>query len=140
MLVVDGQGTPIGFHLDSAQCAEVRLAQTTLATIRVPRRRGRPKTRPKELVADKGYDSRALREWLWCRGIRPCIPRRRSKRPHAGRPVDLAGYRERWRVERTFSWLGNYRRLLIRWERHISVYHGFFSFVIMLVCIDRLTR
>ena len=138
MLVVDGQGIPIGFHLDSAQRAEVRLVQSTLATIRVPQQRGRPKTRPKELVADKGYDSQALREWLRCRGIRPCIPRRRSKRPRRGRPPDLTGYRERWKVERTFAWLGHYRRLLIRWERRLSVYEGFFTFVLMLVCINRL--
>ena len=138
MLVVDGQGIPIGFHLDSAQRAEVRLVQSTLATIRVPQQRGRPKTRPKELVADKGYDSQALREWLRCRGIRPCIPRRRSKRPRRGRPPDLTGYRERWKVERTFAWLGHYRRLLIRWERRLSVYQGFFTFVLMLVCINRL--
>jgi hypothetical protein len=41
-------------------------------------------------------------------------------------------------VQRTFAWLGNYRWLLIRWERHISVYEGFFTFVVMLRCINRL--
>ncbi len=41
-------------------------------------------------------------------------------------------------MERTFAWLGNYRRLLIRWERHLSVYRGLFAFVLMLVCINRL--
>ena len=55
MLVTDREGVPLGFHLDSAQRAEVRLAQTTLASIRVAQRHGRPKTRPQELVADKGY-------------------------------------------------------------------------------------
>jgi transposase len=105
-----------------------------------PEALGRPKTRPKELVADKGYDSQAFREWLRCRGIRLCIPRRRSKRPRCGRPADLAGYRERWKVERTFSWLGNCWRLQIRWERHLGVYLGFFTFVLMLVCISRLVR
>ena len=140
MLVVDSQGMPIGFHLDSAQRAEVHLAQTTLATIRVPQARGRPKTRPKELVADKGYDSQAFREWLRCRGIRPCIPRRRSKRARRGRPADLTGYRERWKVERTFAWIGNYRRLLIRWERLLTVYQGFFAFAVMLVCTNRLVQ
>src|SRR5438105_1284378 len=34
---------------------------------------GRTKSRPRELVADEAYDSQAFREWLRCRGVRPCI-------------------------------------------------------------------
>ena len=34
MLVTDGNGLPLGFHLDSAQVAEVRLAERTLDTIK----------------------------------------------------------------------------------------------------------
>jgi hypothetical protein len=45
MLVVDGSGLPLGFHLDSASSAEVRLAEQTLGTIHVVRPRGRPKQR-----------------------------------------------------------------------------------------------
>jgi hypothetical protein len=55
MVVADGNGLPIGLHVDSAQLHELTLAETTLSTIRVPRPRGRPKARPKELVADKAY-------------------------------------------------------------------------------------
>jgi hypothetical protein len=52
MLVVDGNGLPIGFLLASASPHEVKLAVPTLQTVSVPRRRGgRPKQRPKELVA-----------------------------------------------------------------------------------------
>ena len=70
MLVVESQGLPIGVLVASAQRAEVKLAEPTLATVRVPRARGRPRTRPKELVADKGYDSRPLRHRLRRRGIK----------------------------------------------------------------------
>jgi transposase len=111
MAVVDDHGTPLGLLVASAQRAEIKLAEPTLATIRVPQRRGRPRSRPRELVADKAYDSQAFREWLRCRGIRPCIPHRRGKRPRAGRKPDLTGYRERWRVERTLAWLGTFRRV-----------------------------
>jgi hypothetical protein len=41
MLVVDGNGLPLGFHLVGADCAEVQLAQQTLDTIQVTRPRGR---------------------------------------------------------------------------------------------------
>ena len=47
-------------------------------------------------------------------------------------------YAQRWKVERAFAWLGNYRRILIRWERLLDVYQGLVTFVVMLVCINRL--
>src|SRR5262245_4586648 len=72
MLVVDGNGLPLGFHLDSANKAEVKLAEQTLDTICVVRLRGRPKQQPGKLVADRGYDSSAFRQALRCRGIRMC--------------------------------------------------------------------
>ncbi|HEV2457387.1 MAG TPA: IS5 family transposase, partial [Ktedonobacterales bacterium] len=80
MLVVDGNGLPLGFHLDGADCAEVRLAQQTLDTITVARPRGRPRQRPAKLVADRGYASRAFRCALRRRGIGMCIPRRVAQR------------------------------------------------------------
>lgn len=40
MLVADGDGLPIGFYLESANHHEVKLAVSTLETVRVPRRRG----------------------------------------------------------------------------------------------------
>ena len=97
---------------------------------------GRPRTRPRELVADKGQGSDALRKRLWARGIRPPVPRRRNARPRPGRKADLSGYRERWVVERTFAWLGNFRRLVARWERRAHVYLAF----LLLACILILLR
>jgi hypothetical protein len=77
MVVADGQGLPIGLHVDSARPHESQLAQITLATVRVPRPRGRPRTRPKELVADKAYDSREFRRYLRRRASSPPFPRSR---------------------------------------------------------------
>ena len=139
MAVVDGQGVPLGLLVDSAQRAEIRLAELTLATIHVPQRRGRPKTRPRELVADKAYDSQAFRERLRCRGIRPCIPHRRGKRPRRGPKPDLVGYRERWHVERTFAWLGSFRRVLVRYERSSALYLAFVTLAAIVVCLRRVT-
>jgi transposase len=142
MLVVDGTGLPLGFHLDGANRAEVRLAQQTLNTIRVPQPQGRPKQRPQMLVADRGYDSSAFRRVLRGRGIRMCIPAKRrpaSWRPKRGRPV-LARreeYRARYKVESSFAWLGNFRRLLIRWEHLSCVYRSFFTVAVLLVCLRR---
>jgi transposase len=145
MLVVDGNGLSLGFHLDSANRAEIKLAEQTLQTIRVTRPRGRPKRRPKKLVADRGYDSHDFRQALRRRGISMCIPPKRrptSWWPKRGRPV-LArkdNYRHRFKVERSFAWLGTFRRLLIRWESLFRVYRSFFAFGVMVLCIKRLVR
>jgi transposase len=144
MLVVDGNGLPLGFHLASASSAEVKLAEHTLDTIRVPRPRGRPKQRPEKLVADRGYDSNAFRRTLRLRGIRMCIPPKRRPnhwRARRGRPVIARqeDYRQRYKVERSFAWLGNFRRLLIRWEHLSIVYRGFFAVAVLLLCLRRVT-
>jgi hypothetical protein len=76
MVVVDGAGTPLGAHLDSASPHEVTLLERTLATIAVPRAHtpGRPRQRPERLIADRAYDSNPLRARLARRGIEPIIP------------------------------------------------------------------
>jgi hypothetical protein len=42
-------------------------------------------------------------------------------------------------VERSFAWLGNFRRLLIRWEHRFDVSRGFFAVAVLLVCLRRLS-
>jgi transposase len=142
MLVVDGNGLPLGFCLASANRHEVKLAVPALETVRVPRRAGgRPRQRPKELVADKAYDSKSFRDWLRSRKVKPTIPsyeRSERKRPKRGRPIKVAsGYEERWKVERTFAWLGNFRRLLVRHERYLSTFRAFLLIAIILVLLVR---
>jgi transposase len=146
MLVVEGNGLPLGFHLDSANCAELRLAAQTLDAVRVSQPRGRPRQRPRRLVADRGYDSQAfrqaLRQALRRRGIGMCIPAKRRPatwQAKRGRPIVARKeeYRLRYKVERSFAWLGNFRRLVVRWEHRSGIYRSFFVFAVMLLCIKR---
>lgn len=144
MLVVERHGLPLGFLLASANRAEVRLAEQTLDSISVRQPRGRPRQRPAKLVADRGYDSRPFRLALRQRGIQMCIPpKRRPAQWKAKRGRSIVArkddYRQRYTVERTFAWLGAYRRLLIRWERLMGVYHSFFTVALLLVCVRRLS-
>jgi hypothetical protein len=82
MVVTEGNGLPLAALLDSAQKAEIQLAEETLGLVWVPKRgAGHPKTKPKELVADRGYDSQAFGSYLGGRGIHPCIPERSGKKP-----------------------------------------------------------
>jgi transposase len=125
MVVVEGSGLPIGLHVDSAQPHELRLAEATLRTIAVPCRRGRPKTRPKELVADKAYDSADFRRKLRRRmasslRFRPLNGANARNRSGVVRSVLTQAYRQRWKVERCFGWMDNCRRLVVRYERHLA--------------------
>ncbi len=138
MAVVDGEGIPLGLLVESANPAEIKLAEPVLATIRVSGKKGRPKTRPKELVGDKGYDSDPFRKLLRSRGIKPCIPERRNRKLKRGRKTDLSGYHERWHVERTFGWLESFRRLATRFERLLGMYLGLLYLAAALICLRRL--
>jgi transposase len=71
-----------------------------------------------ELVADKGYDSRALREWLEARGTTPVIPPRRYRKIQYA--YDRAVYRQRNIVERMFCRLKDWRRIATRYDRNLK--------------------
>ncbi len=140
MVVVDGQGVPLGVHLDAASPAEVSLLEPTLATIAVPRAGpGRPRQKPERVIADKAYDSDPLRARLKRRGIELIAPHRRNrKKPKTQDGRKLRRYRRRWKVERTFAWFGNFRRLVVRWERHLKMYLAFFHLACLLITLSRL--
>ncbi len=137
MVVADGQGIPLGSQLTSASPAEVTLAESTLARISVPRAgRGRPQSRPLRVIADRAYDSDPLRWRLLQRGIVLVCPHRRRRRAASrndGRT--LRRYRKRWKIERTFAHLGNFRRLLIRQDRLLPLYQGFFHLACLMLTL-----
>jgi transposase len=130
----------LGVHLDAASPAEVNLLEPALATIAVPRAGpGRPRQKPERLIADKAYDSDPLRTRLKRRGMELIVPHRRNrKKPKTQDGRKLRRYRKRWKVERTFAWFGNFRRLLVRWERHLKMYRAFFHLACLLITLNRL--
>ena len=73
---------------------------------------------PGRLIGDKAYDSDKLDARLkeaW--GIEMIAPNRKKRtKTQDGRP--LRRYRRRWKVERLFAWLHNFRRLVVRYEFH----------------------
>ena len=116
------------------------LAESTLARIKVPRKGpGRPKEKPQRVIADRAYDSSKLRRALSRRNIELVCPHRRGrKRPAEQDGRALRRYRKRWKIQRTFAWLQNFRRLLVRQDRHILVYQGFFHLACALITLRHL--
>lgn len=102
-----------------------------MARLRVPRRRGRPRTRPDVVLADKAYSSRAIREHLRRRGIRAVIPvpadqrgHRRRRGSRGGRPpaFDRETYKQRNTVERCINRLKQWRGIATRYEKTATIY------------------
>lgn len=115
-----------GQRHDSTQLSAV------LDGIRVPRPggRGRPRTRPDHLIADKGYSYPRCRQLLRQRGIPHTIPERRDQRAHRaakpGRPLafDKATYARRNIVERCNNRLKQWRGLATRFEKRAVNYRA----------------
>jgi transposase len=143
MVVVDGAGLPLGNHLHSASPAEVKLVEATLATVRVGRRHGggRPRQKPVRLIADRAYDSDPLRKQLAARGIELIAPHRKNRRkPPTQDGRALRRYKRRWTVERTFAWLGNFRRLIVRHDRSLNIYQAFFHIACFMIVLRRVLK
>lgn len=131
MVLIDGNGLPLAADIASASPHEVTLIEPLLEH-RVLRRK------PGRLIYDTAADSDPLRSRLKKRGIELVCPHRRNRRKPAtqdGRK--LRPYRRRWKVERSISWLQNFRRLVTRYEYYAHLFHGFTQLACLLVALGR---
>ena len=125
MAVADGAGFPVALSVGSASPHEVRLVEETLAKRLVDEK-------PERLIGDRAYDSDPLDERLAEQGIALIAPHKRNrKKPVTQDGRVLRRYQRRWKVERLFAWLQNYRRILVRYDRFLENYLAF----VHLACI-----
>jgi transposase len=92
---------------------------------------GRPRRRPERVTADRGYDYDSYRCQLRRRRITPEIARR-------GTAHGSGLGRHRWVVERTFAWLHQFKRLLVRYDRRAEIHEAFLALGCCMVCFRRL--
>ncbi len=93
------------------------------------------------MIADRGYDSDPLRKRLARRGIELICPHRKNRRkPPTQDGRALRRYQRRWIIERTIAWLGNYRRLAVRYDRSLTVYRGFFHIACFMLVLRRVLK
>jgi transposase len=102
---------------------------------------GRPRQKPLRVIADKGYDSDALRRRLRQRGILLIAPHRsnRHRTPLQDERI-LRRYKRRWTIERTFAWLDNFRRLVVRYDRSLQIYRAFFHIACFMIILRRVVQ
>lgn len=129
MVLGDGQGLPIAAEIYSASPHEVTLVEDLVQSRCTAHK-------PQRLVGDKAYDSDALDQRLAAQGIRLIAPHRKGRKHPTQDGRELRRYRHRWKAERLFAWLFNFRRLVVRYERHAQNFRAFLH----LGCIVLLLR
>jgi transposase len=95
--------------------------------------RGRARTRPGRLLADKAYSNQTIRSYLRRRRIKATIPQksdqqkaRTAKGCAGGRPpaFDREAYKQRNTTERTINRLKAFRAVAMRTDKREFVYNG----------------
>ncbi len=88
------------------------------------------------VYADKGYDSKIIRDYLKNRNIKDCIPKRNFKMKSNKKTNQNNYNKTRYVVERFFAWLKNgFHRTRIRYEKIAENYLAFVNIAsIMMYC------
>ncbi|WP_434091015.1 IS5 family transposase [Streptomyces goshikiensis] len=144
-LACDGSGRPLAFALTGGNTNDCTQFTTVMDAIRVPcLGLGRPRTRPDHVIGDKGYSSKAIRNWLRRRSIAHTIPERSDQAANRARRGRLGGrppafdrgiYKRRNVVERCFNWLKQWRGIATRYEKTAQSYHAAVTLASLLMWV-----
>jgi transposase len=131
MAIADASGFPVAAHIESASPHEVKLVEATIDS-------SFTQYAPNKLIGDKAYDSDDLDKRLSEeRNVEMIAPHRKGrKKPNTQDGRKLRSYRRRWKIERLFAWLQNFRRIVVRYEYHADTFLG----MVQLGCIIILLR
>ena len=131
MAIADASGLPVAIDIQSASPHEIKLVEATIKSRFI-------KKAPRRMIGDKAYDSdpvdqRLLKE----HGTELIAPHKANrKKPKTPDGRVLRRYKRRWKVERFFAWLHNFRRLVVRYEYYAENFLG----MLQLACAIILLR
>jgi putative transposase len=126
-LLVDTLGLPIRVVVQPANIQDKLGGRDVLRRL--------PWTSRLETVrVDQGYDSPSLAHW--CNQVLNCTLEVTPKTAEKGFVV----HKGRWVVERTFAWLGRYRRLSKDYEQNPWMSEGFVYVAALHLLVRRLAR
>jgi transposase len=133
-LAVDGRGLPMSVIVTPGQAGDNPELTRLLDQVNVaPMGPGRPRKRPRRVIADRAYSHPTTRRALRARAIAFTCPERsdqiawRKRQGQAGgRPpaFDPAIYKRRNVVERCFSRLKQFRGLATRYAKRVAYYRA----------------
>jgi len=121
---VDSNGNPVRFLLSEGQRHDIKYAIPLLEPIDIEE---------SQVVADRGYDSHELIDYIYDRGGEPTIPSRKGAKFE--RHCDWWLYKERHLVENLFLKLKAYRRIATRYDKLACTYLGFLYIASILIWI-----
>ena len=134
--LVDRNGLPLACTVVPANTHDSRLYEPTLEGFEIPE----VSVRPTIISADAAYDAREIRQYNRNRGIKSNIPvnQRSRKQPKRGRPFwfDPELYKKRSAVERFFSWIEAFKKIVPRYERYEHSFLG----LVHLACSVMIAR
>ncbi len=125
MAITDAGGVVLSIRIESASPHEVTLVEKTLEERFVDEL-------PEKLIGDRAYDSDPLDERLAEKGVEMIAPHkinRTKNKTQDGRK--LRRYKRRWKIERFFAWLYNYRKCVVRYENKEQN----FKTIVLLACM-----
>jgi transposase len=132
MASADRSGLPVAIWIGSARPHETRLVEGTLDKRFL-------RDLPIRLIGDKAYDSDKLDTKLADKyGVELIAPHRRNRETKTQDGRKIKRYRRRWKVERLFAWLLNFRRLRTRWERHACNFLGMLRLGCIIILLRRM--
>lgn len=130
----DAQGIPLVVGVSAANTNDILALKPMVKGIpAVKSRHGPRRWKPGKLRADKAYHSADTRAWLRELRITP-----RIARPGIESSERLG--RHRWKIERSFAWLFDYRRLAVRYERKSSLFLAFLGLADTLTGYKELSK
>jgi transposase len=117
-LRTNAEGLPIGTTLTAGEAHDLKGYEALM---------NEDAPDPKVLLADRGYDSDAVRADVERRGGVPMIPTKKNRRMQIA--IDSAIYALRNRIERCFNRLKNARRVATRYDKLADTFLGFIHLV-----------
>lgn len=131
-VLTDANGVPIVAQTTAANVHDVNKLLDLINDVpAIGGKVGAPRYRFDALYADRAYDSQDHRDALRAIGTEPYIAKRNTEHGSG-----LGVYR--WVVERTLSWLHQFRRLRIRYERRGDIHDAFLTIGCIMICFRTL--
>lgn len=129
-LLTDAGGLPVGLTVSGANVHDIKELEPVFASMPFLPPDYEPDA-PYGFCADKGYESEAVRAFIWRQGYADHIRSRCEEKDHK---QTVPGYRaRRWVCERTHSWMNRYRRILVRWEKKTDNYLALLHLVCAII-------
>jgi transposase len=121
-MLADALGRPVRFIVTAGQVGDITQAPALLDG-----------QAGGAVLADKAYDSNALRAIIAAMGAEAVIPSNRSRK--VAIPHDSIAYKHRNRIERCFSKLKHFRRFATRYDRRTLHFTGFVHLAAAMIWI-----